>query len=555
MYTRQEIEAAGLDDFRVFLRQVWDHLGLPEPTPVQNDIARTLQYGPDRLIIEAFRGVGKSWITAAYVLWTLFLNPQAKVMVVSASQPLADNFSIFCKSLINDMPLLAHLKPNVTQRSSNLAFDVGPATPDPSPSIKSAGITGQITGSRADLIVPDDIEVPKNSYTHVLRERLADLVKEFDAILKPGGKVRFLGTPQIEQSIYNRLATRGYTVRIWPVELPENVDRYHGRLAPYITKMLTDGKPAGTLVEPSRFTRGELDARLASYGRAGYALQFMLDTSPADADRHPLRCSDLLVSDVDKDMGHVKLIWSSDRDYRLEDLPCGGLDGDSYHRPSFKSQEMANFTGTVMAVDPSGGGKDETAFSITKYLHGMIYLCDVGGFQDGFSEMTLERIALRAARWGVNYVVDEKNYGGGMFTQLLRPFLAKHKAGSIDEEWKGWSKGQKEHRICDTLQPVLANHRLVINRKLIEDDLKVQAERPMNSLIFQLTRLTRDRGALAHDDRIEVVSMGVAYWTERMARDRDLALESHKEDLLAKELEKFHKNIFGVSRKPHTMWN
>jgi hypothetical protein len=92
-------------------------------------------------------------------------------MVVSASQALADNFSIFCKSLIDDMELLQFLARGSTQRTSNIMFDVGPATPDPSPSVKSVGLTGQLTGSRADVIIADDIEIPKNSYTHVLRER------------------------------------------------------------------------------------------------------------------------------------------------------------------------------------------------------------------------------------------------------------------------------------------------------------------------------------------------------------------------------------------------
>ena len=133
MYTKEEIEAAGLDDFRVFLRQVWDFLGLPPPTPVQNDIAWHLQHGDRRLVIEAFRGVGKSWITVAYVLWCLFLDPQEKIMVVSASQELADNFSKFCKQLIREMPLLQHLAPRQGQRDSAISFDVGPATPSKDP--------------------------------------------------------------------------------------------------------------------------------------------------------------------------------------------------------------------------------------------------------------------------------------------------------------------------------------------------------------------------------------------------------------------------------------
>jgi hypothetical protein len=98
-----------LADFTVFLRMVWAHLKLPAPTPIQLDIARALQHGSKRMVIEAFRGVGKSWITSAFVCWLLLVDPQFKILVVSASKGRADDFSIFTKRLIAEMPVLAHL--------------------------------------------------------------------------------------------------------------------------------------------------------------------------------------------------------------------------------------------------------------------------------------------------------------------------------------------------------------------------------------------------------------------------------------------------------------
>jgi len=159
-------------DFRNFLFLIWRHLNLPDPTPVQYDIARYLQHGPKRSIIEAFRGVGKSWITAAFVLWLLYCNPNERILVVSASKDRADSFSIFCKRLIEEVPFLTHLKPRDGQRDSNIAFDVGPSDPHQAPSVRSIGITGQITGGRATHIVADDVEVPKNSLTQTMRDRL-----------------------------------------------------------------------------------------------------------------------------------------------------------------------------------------------------------------------------------------------------------------------------------------------------------------------------------------------------------------------------------------------
>jgi hypothetical protein len=527
------------------MREVWKHLGLPAPTPLQLSIGRTLQHGPERLIIQGFRGVAKSWATAAYVLWHLFLDPQKKILVVSASQGLADNFSLFCKSLVADMPLLAHLRPRANQRSSNLAWDVGPALPDPSPSVKSAGITGQITGSRADIIVPDDIEIPKNSYTHLLRQKLREQVKEFDAILKPGGKVRYLGTPQVEQTLYRKLEEAGYVTRVWPAEIPEDIDRYRGRLAPYIVRMIEHGAKPHTPTEPSRFPEDELAKRLLSYGKAGYALQFMLDTTLHDIDAHPLKTADVIVCDVSRELGWVNLVWGQDKNQIIEDLPSGGYDGDRWHGPAWRSQEMSAWQGTVMAIDPSGRGSDETAYAIVRFLHGMLYVVEVGGFSDGFAEATLVALAKRAAHHGVNKVVCEENYGGGMFTQLLRPHLTKFGGGSVDEEWNGWSRGMKEQRICDVLQPLLESHKVVFDRKVVTADLEVQAESEPYSLVYQMTRMKRERGCLPHEDRLEALSMACSYFVDRMNRDKDDAMKAHKAEAFDAELENFLAYVLG----------
>lgn len=66
-----EIDPRLTSNFKNFLFMVWHHLALPPPTPVQYDIAEYLQHGPKRKMVQAFRGVGKSWITSALVCWLL----------------------------------------------------------------------------------------------------------------------------------------------------------------------------------------------------------------------------------------------------------------------------------------------------------------------------------------------------------------------------------------------------------------------------------------------------------------------------------------------------
>lgn len=547
-YTKAEIQEAGLDDFRVFLAQVWDFLGLPSPTPVQYDIAHWLQHGPRRLILMGFRGVGKSWITVAFALFLLFNDPQIKVMMVSASQGLADDMARFAASIIKGMPLLQHLEPRQDQKASALHFEVNGARESKDPSMKSAGITGQITGSRADVIIPDDIEIPKNSFTFNMREKIAELVKEFDAVLKPGGRIIYLGTPQVEDTLYAKVEKRGYKIRVWPSEIPGSTEKYHGRLAPLVIQRIGDGAQVHEPLDPIRFDALDLRERRASYGASGYALQFLLDTNPASVDKHPLKCHDLIVHDIDNDMGHVKLVWGASPGEAINDLACGGFDGDCYNRRAWASDEMAKYQGTVMAIDPSARGSDETSFAIVSYLHGMLYLKAVGGFTDGFAEDTLKALAAKMARYKVNRYIIERNYGGGMFDALIRPEVLKVVRAKLDEDWKPWATGMKEQRILDVLEPILASHRLVVDRRVIEGDLIQQEEKETYSFIQQMTRMWREKGALPHEDRLEAVGMACGYWAERMDRDQDKMLKKHKDNLLDAELRRHMEHIVTLGK-------
>ena len=538
-----------LSDFRNFVFLVWKHLTLPHPTPVQYDICQYLQDGPRRLCIQAFRGVGKSWITSAFVCWSLLRNPQEKILVVSASKSRADDFSNFTKRLINEMPILSHLTAGPNQRDSNIAFDVGPARASHAPSVKSIGITGQLTGSRSSIIVADDVETPSNSQTQMMRDKLSETIKELDAVLTPNGRVIFLGTPQSEMSLYQILPERGYEIRCWPARYPEEskIESYQGRLSPIISDYI--GKhDANDPVDPDRFNNEDLLEREASYGRSGFALQFMLDTTISDANRYPLKLSDFIVMDIDKELIPCKAVWGSEPKKIITELPNVGLTGDHWYRPMWLSEEFASCTGSVMAIDPSGRGSDETGYAVVKMLNGQLFLTDFGGFLGGYDTSTLTQLAKIARTEQVNYIIIEANFGDGMFEALFKPVLAKYYAVTI-EEIK--SNIQKERRIIDTLEPVLNQHRLIIDPKLIRKDFDDTPD-VRYQLFYQLTRITRDRGSLVHDDRLDALSMAVAYWVEQMAKDVDLALQEHKDNKLDDALEKFMESAVGYKGKGNT---
>lgn len=531
-------------DFKNFLYITWKHLGLPDPTPVQYEIADYLQHGPKRRMTQAFRGVGKSWITSAFALWRLLKNPDEKILVVSASSSRANDFSMFTKRLISEMPILQHLYPKRDQRASNVAFDVGPAKAAHAPSVKSVGIFGQLTGSRASLIISDDVEVSQNSLTEDAREKLLKATAEFDALLVPDvGEIVVLGTPQSEESIYNKFSDKGYEIRVWTARYPKlsKVDTYLGRLAPSIFDKLTrDPSLEGTPVD-TRFDDQDLSERELSYGKAGFALQFMLDTSLSDAERYPLKTSDLIVMNTNTDKAPVSISWGSGKDNQLKELPVIGFTGDRWHKPFYVDTNWIDYEGSVMAIDPSGRGKDETAYAVVKHLHGYLYVTAAGAVEgNGYDTSNMETLAKIARDHKVNYVLIEANFGDGMYNQLFKPVLARYHKCSLEEVKVSI---QKERRIIDTLEPVLSRHKLVVDYQVVQEDLKeFKKENPKYSLFYQLTRITYDRGSLRHDDRLDALSLGVSYWTDSMARDEDLARDDWKSRELDEQLERFMNN-------------
>jgi hypothetical protein len=542
-----------LKDFRNFLYIVWKHLNLPDPTPLQYDIAQRMEVGPDRQIVEAFRGVGKSWIASAFVCHQLLVDPTKNILVVSASKNRASDFTTFTLRLINEIPVLNHLVPREEQRNSKESFDVGPAPASHAPSVKSVGITGQITGSRADIVIADDIETSGNSQTELMRIKLAESVKEFDAVIKPNGRIIFLGTPQTENSLYEKLEGRGYMARIWPVRIPseEQRVRYGVRLSPYISS--SNGQ-SGTTTEPTRFTDEDLIIRESSYGRSGFALQFMLDPRLSDANRYPLKLSDLIVHSLDPKRGPSHLVWSNGPDCRVNDLPNVGFDGDAYYRPMQVSSEFSEYQGCVIAIDPSGRGKDETSYAIVKCLHGQLFLVDIGGFRSGYTMETLETIVRQAKLHGCNYAIYEANFGDGMFGELIKPVFGRIHPCTIEEVRHST---QKEKRIIDTLEPVMNQHRLIVDPKVIEKDFQsIEGDGETLAryrLFYQMSRLTRDKGSLAQDDRLDALAIAVSYWVQAMARDTELAHKQHKDELFQKELDKFMESAIG-SRSKQRNW-
>ena len=537
-------------DFRAFMWIIfkfflWDVM--KDPTNVQYDIASYLsRHKSTHKLIMAFRGIGKSYITALYCVWRLWNDPTLSILIVSASKERAAGNSNFILRLIKEVPFLNHLDPELEKgkggRASKLAFDVAGSGNKQAPSVRAVGITGQIVGSRADIILADDIEIPNNSDTPIKRMKLRAGIEEFEAILRTGeGKeVIFLGTPQSQESIYTELPVGGeygYDCRMWPAYYPKtdaDLNYYGVRLAPFIRDAYLNDKTVANTPTDERFTGEELERRKAKYGRSGFALQFYLNTTLSDELKYPLKCRDLIFMDLDDDKHPEKPIWGTGDENMIKE-PCQGFVGDAYFRPIKVEGDWRDYEGGVMAIDPSGRGADETAYAVIKWGGGYLYCLDCGGIPGGHDPEALEKIARIADRWKVNTMIVERNFGAGVWGELLRPVMKRYAPNCAlprPEDMPFHTK-QKELRMIDVLEPVMNMHRLVMNKSIIQDDMTVDPNVPEEQhtdyrLFHQMTRLTKDRGSLEHDDRLDALSMSVAWAQRALGRDPDVEMVTRR---------------------------
>ena len=193
-----------------------------------------------------------------------------------------------------------------------------------------------------------------------------------------------------------------------------------------------------------------------------------------------------------------------------------------------------------MSIDPSGRGKDETGYAVVKMLNGYQYVRQCSGIAGGYGEDVLEKLANIAKEEAVNEIIVESNFGDGLFNAVFTPVLHKIYPCTLSEVRH--SK-QKELRILDTLEPVMNQHRLIVDKKVIKNDFESCQHLPPEQalryqLFYQLTRLTRDRGALVNDDRLDALSMAVKFWTDAMAQDVENRMAVRRDQAMQDELKR-----------------
>ena len=530
-------------------------------TAQQENIAEYMQNGPRLRMVMAQRGEAKTTLAALYSIWRIIHRPSTRVLIVSAGEQNSSDTATLIVRLFMTWDILECLRPdrNAGDRTSTDAFDVHYSLKglDRSPSVACAGITSNLPGRRADLLIPDDIESNKNGLSATQRAQIVQLSKEFSSICTHGD-ILYLGTPQSKDSVYNTLQGRGFEVRIWPGRYPsftvdpkthqeiDEAEKYAGRLAPIIVQAMRDNPSLrvgggidgsmGQPTDPDRYTDADLNEKYLDKGPEDFALQYMLDTSLLDALRQQLRLSDLIVANFSSDLIPEIVAWQATPSNEVslgQDFPIA-MAKMYYAMPT--TAHFLKPKDVFMFIDPAGGGTDELAYGVSCAIGPYVHLLDVGGLKGGLTAQNELELCDIIRRNNVQRIKVESNMGHGLFEINLRSILnATDDLTSVAQQITGeYSTGYKEKRIIDSLVSPMQRHRVIVHKQVFDSDVRYGkqhaiADRTQYSLWYQLANVTTDRNSLPHDDRLEAMAGAVREFKYVLDQDAHKASELRKE--------------------------
>ncbi len=469
MTTGSAADAGGADEdgrtpFPHFL-WIWNALN-GQGTPAHHRrIARWLdarrEAGDTRLLLMCFRGAGKSTVVGLYCAWLLATDPAARIIVLSAETTLASKMVRSVRQIIRRHPLCRHIRPRGPSEWAADRFTVHRPGAGRDPSMLARGITANITGSRADVVIVDDVEVPNTSDTASKREELRARLAEIEFVLVPGGATLFIGTPHTEDSIYADAGKDG--------------------AAPYLAGFARLRIPLldadGTSAWPDRFTTDRIATMRRRVGPRAFNAQMQLEPQPPEDAR--LDPAQMVRYD-----GELTLIAGNDGvilrlgETRLVSASC-------FWDPAFGAPDRGDHSVLATVFTDAEGNH---------YLHRVAYLThDPRGGDDAATQLC-HQVAMIARELHLPSVTVENNGIGRFLPGLLRAEMARARVPCAVTERA--STRAKAERILAGIEPVLAARRLWAHRSVLEGKFAAEMRewRPGPS----------SKGA--HDDALDAVA-------------------------------------------------
>ncbi|MCC6598428.1 MAG: phage terminase large subunit [Alphaproteobacteria bacterium] len=419
-------------DFKLFLVLWNQRMGLKTPIihkGMANWLEEAWRRGDTRLLLMAFRSCGKSTIVGVFAAWLLYRDPNLRILVLAADEALAGKMVRNVKRIIERHPLTPAMKPKNADQWAGDRFTVRRMLELRDPSMLARGVSANITGSRADVIICDDVEVPNTADSAEKRHDLRTRLTETAFVLAPGGTQIYVGTPHTYFSIYAD-APR--------TELGEGapfLDGYRRLEIPLIDK-------TGESAWPERFSRADIERLKVSAGPNKFTSQMLL--RPVNIAEGRLRPA--LLNFYDSSMAYIKEL------NRLEISGREMVSASAWWDPAF-----GNGDGSVLAAVFT----DAEGFY---WLHKLAYLkLDPLSALDEATQQC-QQVAMIAQFLRLPSISLETNGVGNFLPAILKHELARKKVRCAVREIH--NRRPKDVRILEAFDAVLAARALYANESI-----------------------------------------------------------------------------------------
>lgn len=425
-------------------------------------------------VLMVFRGAAKSTIYAVYKAWKLYRSRGNRSLVWAADDPLSTKLTRDTLNVLRRHPLCGGMLPS---KPGAQAFWVNGSTDARNPSMQAVGVNGNATGSRADNVDFDDVEVPKNIKTPEARQNLRQKIEESTHIAVPGAQKTYIGTPHTHDSIYTEQIEGGAAVLKIP--LFEHATRYTDTKTAVAFAFDFDPGPDGLyvlagigkfsrmMVEGVDYTLGGTKTGAAQLGRRCIVFKsppgVTIDIYAGCA--WPERFTRADIAQRRKD---TKTLNAWDSQYQLEAKPVGETRLDPARMVAYEVRpviRVANretmmvlgktrIVGACARWDCSLGkiNSDASAFSLVLTdAAGNLYWQVAEGLVGDLDEQC-KRVKELVLEYQIPRVVVETNGPGGFVPARLRKFLAGTGSAVVED----FSTENKVKRILDAFEPPLS---------------------------------------------------------------------------------------------------
>lgn len=358
--------------------------------------------GDQKLLLMAFRACGKSTLVGLFCAWVLLTHSDKRIIVLAADLPLARKMVRNVKRILERHYLTGHLKPEKPEQWGGDQFTINRDLESRDPSMLARSISANMTGSRADIMICDDVEVPNTCETVEKRRLLREKLGEIDYILTPGGLRLYVGTPHHYETIYADRPRK---------ELGQE-EIFLKDFKRFTLPILDEN---GCSVWPSRYSEADIEAIRIQTGPNKFASQMMLE--PTSIARGRLDPDNLVFYEEALHYSEANgKPWLKIGDDPLVSVSC-------WWDPAFRGQQEG--TGSKQG-DHSVIACVFTGKSGQLYLHGLSYLStDPSSEQDEATQQCAQVAHFLKAHYCTSLTI-EMNGVGRFLPVLMRKYAREN---------------------------------------------------------------------------------------------------------------------------------